>query len=67
VHDKYIEVIQGTGFDFNEDLAFTGSGIGNIFVPENIGTAMLVKTKGFHLFVILFAVEWLFFCTVPYP
>jgi hypothetical protein len=51
LHDKYIEVIQGTGFNFNKDLAFTGSKIGNIFVPEDIGTAMLVKTKGFHFFL----------------
>ncbi len=47
-HDPYIEVIQSAGFDFDKDLASTGSGIGNIVVPENIETAMLVKTKSFH-------------------
>jgi hypothetical protein len=66
VHDKYIEMIQSTSSDLNKDLAFAGSGIGNIFVPENIETAMLVKTKRFHLFCDPFAIEWLFFCTVPY-
>jgi len=56
-HDKYIEVIQSTGPDLNKDLAFAGSGIGNIVIPENICAAMLVKTKGFHLFSILFAID----------
>ena len=63
MHDKYIEVIQSTGFDFNKYLAFAGSGIGNIFVPENIGAAMLVKTKGFHLFFVILSdmEQWFFF------
>jgi hypothetical protein len=52
-HYPYIKVIQSAGFDFDEHLASTGSGVGNIVVPENIEAAMLVKTESFHVFMIL--------------
>jgi hypothetical protein len=49
-HYPYIEVIQSAGLNFYEYLASTGSGVGNIVVPENIEAAMLVKTESFHIF-----------------
>jgi hypothetical protein len=48
-HDPYVEMVQGTCLDIDKHLALTGDRIGDIIVLENIRTAMLVETEGFHI------------------
>jgi hypothetical protein len=50
-------VIKGAGFNFDKGLTLAENGIGDIIVPEDIKTAMPVKTKGFHVFAILLALR----------
>jgi hypothetical protein len=43
-----IQVIHGAGLHAYQYLVLAQHGIGDLFVPQNLGTAILVKANGVH-------------------
>ena len=43
-----VEVVHGASSHANKHLIFAGSGIGDIFIAQNFGTAKFVDADGFH-------------------
>ncbi len=45
-----IKMVQGTGLNANQNLVFSGLGIGDIFVAQNFRPTEFVQTNSFHAY-----------------
>jgi hypothetical protein len=46
-----IEMVQGAGFDPDQNLVLAGLWVGDVFVAKNLWTAEFVDANGFHMFL----------------